>query len=345
MITLDGLTVIIPENASPVKRILGALFPRWSRYAPAMRTVLSGITLQVRAGEGWRALGDAENGTTALYQVLAGQTLHTSGQLSIAAPNAYVSGAGEQLLPDFSGQENARLILRLKGLHPAEIKQLLPEIMAFAGLTSKAFLNPVSSYSTAERAALAIAAALYSRSKILLFSRCLELCTIAVQEACVVKIEELLQSGGCLVLETQSDALAMRLCGRRFALAQGRLASAGANLTALPRRRAEKPVLSQWKAAFSAPLTPAPNEASAALKQVRQQVERLNRQLTAYANANDEFADEVRRLEMALYLEEQRSQQLSGLLNRLLKSFSQTLALLHEQFSILSRKSKKPPRP
>ena len=347
MIQLTHIRVTQPSGGT-LKMLRGALHRE--RYARDRIPVLHDFTLWLGRGESWALLGDDGAGKTTLLRVIAGELEPDSGTRAVHGRVAAAIGEGTLLLQE-SGAQNVRLACRLRGMSTEETGGMVAAVHAFSGLGEQYF-EPVSGYTALQRARLLLSMALSDKPAALVIANTLDWCDPLFRRKCEGEIRRMVKGGMTLLLESRDAALQRRLCESAMWLSAGRLHRLGPFETvyaayAFPRAVSAytdvKAMLSRDKAAFSKELAPDtgrvsvrpadwPEEARRALREAQALAERLNSQLTAYAEANLAFERENERLTAAAALHENRAKDSERMLARLTAVFTDMLQVMHAQF-------------
>jgi|GEM_PF-5245461 len=368
MIQLTHVRVTVPDGTL-VKLLRGALLPEV--FGRDRLPVLNDFTLWLGKGEAWAVLGGDEKGKTALLRLIAGQIPPEKGTVAVEGTAAAAIGI-KDLLPGETGAGNVRLLCAKGKLDAKKTRVRVEAAGAFSGLGPQ-FEKPVSGYSEAERARLAVSMAVAARPDVLILSDALERCDLPFAQACVLEIRKRQREGMTLLLQSSPD-LMRRLCDSALLISGGELKQLGPFETvygtfsyprtlspAVPAERKE--LLERERAAFSAPLSPDgpdrpvppppaeasetprwPMEARQAIREMETYADRLNEQLTAYATANLSFEQENERLEKERELSEKRLEDMREMLERLLRAQSETLNIMYAQFFYLRKWSEPAPK-
>jgi lipopolysaccharide transport system ATP-binding protein len=128
--------------------------------------------------------------------------------------------------PDFTGRENLFAAGSLLGLAPADVRELLPEIEAFAEISD--YLDqPVRTYSSGMRLRLAFSLATAVRPSVLLIDEVLMVGDAYFQHKCIARIRSFREQGTTLMLVSHDAAAIKTLCDRALLLDAGLLTRDG----------------------------------------------------------------------------------------------------------------------
>jgi ABC-type polysaccharide/polyol phosphate transport system ATPase subunit len=187
---------------------------------------LDGVTFDVRRGEVFGVVGPNGAGKSTLMKALAGVLPPTSGRVvvrGIVSPMIEVSGGMNQ---EQTGQENIVLLGTLLGREPAEMRQRIPAIAEWAGLTD--FLNvPVQSYSSGMKARLAFAVATDVKPDVLLVDEVLAVGDEAFRRKSLERIDNLMEGGTAVVLVSHNLATVTKYADTAMWLDHGRVKAMG----------------------------------------------------------------------------------------------------------------------
>ena len=146
-------------------------------------TVLSGVDLQVHAGETVAIVGASGSGKSTLLHLLGGLDAPTTGEASLSGMPWHGMGSGEQsrwrnthlgfvyqfhhLLPDFDALENVVLPQLIADATPEDAVERATHLLTQLGLSERLHHRP-SKLSGGEQQRVAVARALANRPKLVL---------------------------------------------------------------------------------------------------------------------------------------------------------------------------------
>ena len=223
----------------PARRGIRAILRGGPKPAPVR--ALSDVSLEVRPGEFFGLLGPNGAGKTTLFKLLATLVTPTTGSVTIAGLDAVREAAAVRraLVPviaderslhwRLSARENLRLFAALYGIHGAEQRRRIDEVLALVGL-GHAASRQAGSFSSGMRQRLLLGRALLPRPRVLLLdepTRSLD--PISARDFRQFLRREVAGPAGCTVLlATHSTDEAFELCDRVAILDRGRLLAVGA---------------------------------------------------------------------------------------------------------------------
>ncbi len=187
---------------------------------------LQGVSLQVQAGDSLGVVGDNGAGKSTFLKMLAGNLPPTEGQCEIRGRRSALLELGTGLQPEFSGVENVRLGLALRGLTQAEIAAKLPEVLAFAELGEFA-QQPVKTYSSGMVVRLVFAVAAVIEPAVLIVDEALSVGDQYFQKKSLDRMRAILANGATLVFCSHNLYQVREMCRQAVWLEQGRVRMLG----------------------------------------------------------------------------------------------------------------------
>ncbi|MFO1316116.1 MAG: ABC transporter ATP-binding protein [Burkholderiales bacterium] len=207
--------------ARPVDRLKQTLWRgrrQFYREFWALRDV--GFTLA--PGRALGVVGRNGSGKSTLLQLVAGTLAPTTGDVETAGRVSALLELGSGFNPEFSGRENVFLNGAILGLARAEMRALLPEILAFADIGY--FVDqPVKTYSSGMALRLAFAVATAVAPRILIVDEALAVGDEAFQRKCFARIEAIREGGAAVLFVSHSPMQVLELCDVALLLDGGRM--------------------------------------------------------------------------------------------------------------------------
>ena len=183
---------------------------------------LQEVSFAAEPGSAVGLVGRNGSGKTTLLRLLAGIIKPTAGHVAVGGRVGSLLELGAGFQPDFTGRENVYLNGSIHGLKRARIRELMDEIVAFAGLES--FIDlPVRTYSSGMAMRLGFAVAAYIQADVLLLDEVFAVGDEEFQRKCFGKIFEFKQRGGTIVFVSHDASSVERLCDRAVLLKAGRV--------------------------------------------------------------------------------------------------------------------------
>ncbi|MBO0614166.1 MAG: hypothetical protein RL122_776 [Pseudomonadota bacterium] len=196
----------------------------------ALFHALQGLNLRLQAGDSLGVVGDNGAGKSTFLKMLAGNLPPTSGTCEIHGRRSALLELGTGLQPEFSGVENARLGLALRGLAHADIERQLPEVLAFAELGEFA-QQPVKTYSSGMVVRLVFAVAAVIEPQVLIVDEALSVGDQYFQKKSLDRMRAILSKGATLVFCSHNLYQVREMCRQAVWLEQGRVRMFGAAQT------------------------------------------------------------------------------------------------------------------
>ena len=186
-------------------------------------TAISGLNLELKAGDRLGLIGHNGSGKTTLLRALSGAYEPDEGQVEVQGRIAALLDLNLGIDPAATGYDNIRLRGRIAGLSSREIDAKMDEIAAFTGLG--AFLAmPVKTYSAGMGARLAFAAATAVEADVLLMDEWIAVGDAEFQKMAHKRLLKLVERAGILVLASH-DLDLLRLYCNKVVRMEGGIAS------------------------------------------------------------------------------------------------------------------------
>ena len=189
---------------------------------------LQGVSVDVGRGESLGIIGRNGSGKSTLLQIIAGTLTPTSGQVDVSGRVAALLELGSGFNPEFTGRENLLLNGMILGASPEEMKDHLPEIVAFAEIGE--FLDqPVKTYSSGMILRLAFAVQISLVPDVLIVDEALSVGDIFFAQKCARRIKEMQSRGTTILFVSHDMSLVRDLCDRAMYLHHGQVRYLGPN--------------------------------------------------------------------------------------------------------------------
>ncbi len=200
------------------------LFQNRRKYE--MRTVLNGISFNVKKGEAIGLIGQNGCGKSTTLKLLTRIMYPDSGTITMNGRVASLIELGAGFHPDMSGRENIYINAAIFGLTRKEIDERLESIIAFSELEE--FIdNPVRTYSSGMYMRLAFSVAISVDADILLIDEILAVGDASFQAKCFNKLREIKAAGTTIVIVSHSLGQIEQICDRSIWIQDGKIRAEG----------------------------------------------------------------------------------------------------------------------
>lgn len=229
-----------PENAIEVKNVEKkfkvfldkghtlkelTLFSKRRKYEE--RTVLDGISFEVKKGEAVGLIGHNGCGKSTTLKLLTRIMYPDSGTIEMSGRVSSLIELGAGFHPDMSGRQNIYTNASIFGLTRKEIDERLNDIIAFSELEE--FIdNPVRTYSSGMYMRLAFSVAINVDADILLIDEILAVGDANFQAKCFNKLREIKANGTTIVIVSHSLGQIEQICERSIWIHNGQIRAEGA---------------------------------------------------------------------------------------------------------------------
>ncbi len=202
------MTLLKVENVGKVYRVYPSEWRRiahwfgFSSRPPIETWVLRNIHFNIHPGEAIGIIGKNGAGKSTLLKILTGIIKPSEGRVTLKGRIASLE-LGMGFDPELSGRKNISHSLSLMGFSAREIKELIPQIEAFAEID--VYLDqPVRIYSSGTQLRLAFAIATARPPDIFVIDEAMSVGDMYFQKKCLDRIREMLEEGTSLVLVSHS---------------------------------------------------------------------------------------------------------------------------------------------
>lgn len=195
-----------------------ALFRNRRRYEE--RTVLDGVSFEVKKGEAVGLIGRNGCGKSTTLKLLTRIMYPDSGEIEMKGRVSSLIELGAGFHPDMSGRQNVYTNASIFGLTKKEIDARLNSIIDFSELQE--FIdNPVRTYSSGMYMRLAFSVAINVDADILLIDEILAVGDANFQAKCFSKLREIKLSGTTIVIVSHSMGQIEQICEKSIWLDKG----------------------------------------------------------------------------------------------------------------------------
>lgn len=183
---------------------------------------LRDVSFDLRRGESMGIIGRNGSGKSTLLQIITGTLQPTTGAVAVHGRVAALLELGSGFNPDFTGRENVYLNGAVLGLSRREVDERFDQIAAFADIGD--FIEqPVKTYSSGMFVRLAFAVQTAVNPKILIVDEALSVGDIFFQQRCYERMNQLIDSGVCIILASHDLASVQRFCQKTVVLQRGQM--------------------------------------------------------------------------------------------------------------------------
>jgi len=203
----------------PVDRLLQTLW-RGRRQFYREFWALRDVAFSLSPGQVLGVVGRNGSGKSTLLQLVAGTLSPTSGDVTITGPVAALLELGSGFNPEFTGRENVFLNGAILGLAHAEVRDRMPDILAFADI-GEFVDHPVKTYSSGMALRLAFAVATAVAPRVLIVDEALAVGDEAFQRKCFARIEAIRETGAVVLFVSHSPQQVLELCDTALLLDHG----------------------------------------------------------------------------------------------------------------------------
>ncbi|WP_296944473.1 ABC transporter ATP-binding protein [uncultured Massilia sp.] len=223
-IVVEGLGKAYKQYPTRWSRLAEWMLPGGARHK--LKWVLQDVSFRISPGEAVGLIGINGAGKSTLLKLITGTTQPTTGAVHMEGSVAALLELGMGFHPDFTGRENVFMAGQLLGLQVEEIRQLMPQIEAFADIGDY-MDQPVRVYSSGMQMRVAFAVATARRPDILIVDEALSVGDAWFQHKSFERVRQFRREGTTLLLVSHDKQAIQSVCDRALLLDGGRLAREG----------------------------------------------------------------------------------------------------------------------
>lgn len=205
----------------PRDRLKEALHP-FRREYHNKHFALDRIDLKIGTGEIVGIVGRNGSGKSTLLKLIAGVLQPSEGTIQVNGRVTALLELGSGFNPEFSGLDNISFYANVLGIEPNRLKQILPDILDFAGLGDY-IQQPLKSYSSGMKARLGFSVAVHVEPEILILDEVLAVGDALFKRKCYSKMDEFFRSGKTILYVSHDANSINRLCSRAILIDRGRV--------------------------------------------------------------------------------------------------------------------------
>ena len=217
-VTVSHLTKQYKLYSSPLRRITDAVFGKKSYQE---FTALDDVDLVIPKGEVVGILGKNGSGKSTLLKIITGVTRATSGSVQVNGRIAAMLELTAGFDPELTGIENIFLKALSMGIPREEIKQKLPDIIAFADI-GEHIHEPVRTYSSGMKSRLGFAVSVHVDPDILVVDEVLAVGDDVFRLKCIERMKEFRQQGKTILFVSHSLFTVKAFCTKGLWLKEGK---------------------------------------------------------------------------------------------------------------------------
>lgn len=218
---------IYHDRSPSLKDYFANLFKRNNQAAYSDFWAIKDISLGINAGDRVGIVGHNGAGKSTLLKSLCRVYEPTEGKISVNGRIAPLLEIGAGFHPEFTGRENIYLNGSILGYSKLQLKEIEPEVIAFAELEE--FIDtPVKYYSTGMYMRLAFSLATAMHPDILILDEIFAGGDAAFMTKARIRMHDLIDKANIMIMVSHDHQLLKSLCNRVIWIDHGTLVADGA---------------------------------------------------------------------------------------------------------------------
>lgn len=186
------------------------------------KIALTDINLTINKGDVIGFIGKNGAGKSTLMKIIAGITMHTSGELEVNGVVNSLINLGAGFNPKYTGRQNVYYKGLLMGMNNEDVDLIIDEIIDFCELGDY-FDLPIYMYSSGMSARLGFALAIFAKHDILIVDEVFAVGDRMFMEKSARKMEELFLSGKSIIFASHSEEQIRQFCNRAIFIDNSRI--------------------------------------------------------------------------------------------------------------------------
>lgn len=215
-----------PENLVSLHNVGVKFRYEWKIGRSKFHQAVSGINLDIVAGEKLGVVGRNGAGKSTLMRVLAGIIAPDQGQVSYHTHRTLLLSLQVGFQKHLTGRENAMLSGLYQGISKQELKTLMPSIQEYSEL-GEHFDRPLGTYSMGMKSRLGVATALNCHPELLILDEVFAVGDRIFKQKSRSSLLEKINSDIGVVIASHDNDLMVELCDRVLWLMDGRIEAIG----------------------------------------------------------------------------------------------------------------------
>lgn len=229
-IRVENLSIkfrVYHDRSPSMKDYFANLFKRNGQTAYSDFWAVKDVSLEIKAGDRIGIVGHNGAGKSTLLKALCRVYESDDGKISVNGRIAPLLEIGAGFHPEFTGRENIYLNGSILGYSRLQLKEIEPEVIAFAELEE--FIDtPVKYYSTGMYMRLAFSLATAMHPDILVLDEIFAGGDAAFMAKAKARMHDLIDKANIMIMVSHDHLLVKSLCNRVIWLDHGRLMADGA---------------------------------------------------------------------------------------------------------------------
>jgi ABC-type polysaccharide/polyol phosphate transport system ATPase subunit len=217
---------IYHDRSPTLKEYFANLFNRTGQAAHSDFWAVKDVSFDMKAGDRVGIVGHNGAGKSTLLKALCRVYEPSDGKISIGGRIAPLLEIGAGFHPEFTGRENIYLNGSILGYSKHQLKEIEPEVVAFAELEE--FIDtPVKYYSTGMYMRLAFSLATAMHPDILVLDEVFAGGDVAFMAKAKARMYSMIDEANIMVMVSHDHLLVRSLCNRVLCLDHGKLVADG----------------------------------------------------------------------------------------------------------------------
>jgi len=188
---------------------------------------IDGISLKIKRGEVIGIIGENGSGKSTLLRLIGGVYAPDFGEVITEGRVTMLISLGAGFESHLTGRDNVMITGSIYGVEQKKLERMVPDIIEYSGINKEFVDQPLRTYSSGMRSRLGFSIISHLEPEILLLDEIMSAGDYDFRKKSEKRILEMVEGDATVVIVSHDVDVLKRLCGRVFAMREGKLVTGG----------------------------------------------------------------------------------------------------------------------